>query len=45
MKLKQKSKYQTFIKDNFKKIKSDNQELKNPEIFKLLAQEWKKNKI
>jgi hypothetical protein len=45
MKLKPKSKYQTFIKDNFKKIKSDNQELKNSEIFKLLAQEWKKNKI
>ena len=39
-----KSKYQTFIKDNFKKFKSDNQELKNSEIFKLLAQEWKKSK-
>ena len=30
--------------DNFKKFKSDNQELKNSEIFKLLAQEWKKSK-
>jgi len=42
--VKPKSKYQTFIKDNFKKFKSDNQELKNSEIFKLLAQEWKKSK-
>ncbi len=45
MKLNQNQNIKLSLKIISKKFKSDNQELKNPEIFKLLAQEWKKSKV
>jgi hypothetical protein len=41
VKMKKINKYQEFIKENFKTFKKDNPDIKNQEIFKLLAQKWK----
>lgn len=40
VKIKKINKYQEFIKENLKTFKKDNPDIKNQEIFKLLAQKW-----
>ena len=43
-KIKTLSKYQEYIKQNFKLVKDKNPNLKAPETLKKLALEWKSNK-
>jgi len=43
-KIKTLSKYQEYIKQNFKLVKDKNPNLKAPEILKKLALEWKSKK-